>query len=1141
MDFYAIFDQVIDLLRQRQRVTYRALKVQFQLDDETLETLKDELIEAQQLARDENGRVLIWAGDAGIAPMPTSVPGVIPAREPLVYTPPYLAEKILTSRSALEGERKHVTVLFADLKSSMELLADRDPEEARQLLDPALGRMMAAVHRYEGTVNNIMGDGIMALFGAPIAHEDHAVRACYAALVMQETMRSYADQVRQTHQAEIQIRVGLNSGEVVVRAIGNDLHMDYSAIGQTTHLAARMEQLAMPGSILLTAETLRLAEEVVQAKPLGPTPIKGLVHPLEVFELVSAGPPRTHLQAFAARALTRFVGRQTEFEALRQAHELAGAGHGQLVAVMGEPGVGKTRLFYEFLCAPWTQGWLLLESPVSSYSQAIPYHPVRELLKAYFQLEARDDAGQMRARVTSKLCTLDPTLAPILPALLALLEVPVDDHAWQILDPPQRRQRTLDALKRLVLRESQAQPVLLVCENLHWIDTETQAFLDSLVGSLPTARLLLLVNYRPEYQHPWGRKTYYTQLRIDPLPSTSAEGLLQALLGDDSTLEPLQRALIERTEGNPFFLEESVRTLVESQVLVGEPGAYRLTRAPRTIHVPATVQAVLAARIDRLPAADKTLLQTAAVIGKDVPFPLLQAIAELPEEALRGALTRLQAAEFLYEARLFPELAYTFKHALTQEVAYGSLLQERRRSLHARIVEAIERLAPERLDEQVERLADHALRGEVWQKALAYCRQAGAKAAAHSAHREAVGCFEQALVAVQHLPENQVTCEQAIDLHFSLRNALLPLGEHGRTFDHLCAAETLAAALHDEPRLGRAYAYLAEYFRTTGDAARAVEAGERARALATALGDFALEIMATFFVGIAYHALGDYHRAVGCFSRTMASLTDALSRERFGLTGLPAVMSRAWSASCLADLGAFDEGTARAEEAVQLANALGHPFSLIQAYFALGSLDLRKGDLPQAIPVLERGLGLCQSASILTWFPTVAATLGYAYTLAGRVAEALPLLQQASAQDTASGISAAHARWVTYLSEAYLRAGRMDEAAVLAGDALAFARDLKARGNEAYALRLLGEIHAHQDPLAVEAAEAAYQQALTLADELGMRPLLAHCHLGLGTLYTKGGQRAQARAALTTAIELFQAMAMTLWLPRAEATLAQTA
>jgi tetratricopeptide (TPR) repeat protein len=598
--------------------------------------------------------------------------------------------------------------------------------------------------------------------------------------------------------------------------------------------------------------------------------------------------------------------------------------------------------------------------------------------------------------------------------------------------------------------------------------------------------------------------------------------------------------LIERTERNPFFLEESVRTLVESHVLVGEPGAYSLARAPLTIQVPATVQAVLAARMDRLPAEDKILLQTAAVIGKDVPLPLLQAIAELPEEALRGALTHLQAAEFLYEASLFPELEYTFKHALTQEVAYGSLLQERRRALHARIVEAIERLYPKRMDEQVERLAYHALRGEGWGKALAYFRQAGAKAAARSAHREAVGCFEQALVALQHLPEHQDTGEQAIDLRFNLRNALLPLGEHGQIFDHLRAAQTLAETLNDQRRLGRASAYLAEYFRLTGDAARAVESGERALALATALGDFALQVMANIFLGTAYHALGDYRRAVDCFRRNVASLTGDLIRERFGMTGLPTVMSRTWLVWCLADLGAFDEGAARGEEAVQLAEAVDHPFSLTQAYFALGSLYLHKGNLPKAIPVLERSLELCQIANILTWFPTVAATLGYAYTLGVRVAEALPLLQQAAAQDTSTGISAGHARWVAYLSEAYLLAGHMDEATGLARSALALARDLKARGNEAYALRLLGEIHALQDPPEVEAAETVYRQALTLAEELGMRPLLAHCHLGLGALYTKVGRLAQARAAVSTAIELFHAMEMTFWLPRAEATLAQT-
>ena len=664
MTFEEVLTQAIAMLQRLGRVSYRALKRQFALDDAFLEDLKYELTEVQQLAVDHDGTVLVWTGDASTAtaPMPAPAtsaavppPAIRQAREPLAYTPPYLAEKILTSRSALAGERKQVTVLFADLKGSMELLADRDPEEARQLLDPVLERMMAAVHRYEGTVNQVMGDGIMALFGAPIAHEDHAVRACYAALAMQEAIRRYSEEVRRGHGLEVQIRVGLNSGEVVVRAIGNDLHMDYSAIGQTTHLAARMEQLAPPGSIRLTAETLRLAEGWVQVTPLGPVPVKGLPAPVEVCELVGAGPARTRLQAFAARGLTPFVGRQAELAALHQALEQAEAGHGQVVAVIGEPGVGKTRLFHEFTHASRTQGWLLLESSSTSYGKATPYLPVIDLLKAYFQLEDRDDGRRMREKLTGRLLTLDPALGPTLPAFLALLEVPVEDPAWQALDPSQRRQRTLDALKRLLLRESQVQPLLLVFENLHWIDAETQAFLDGLVESLPAARLLLLVNYRPEYQHGWGTKTYYTQLRLDPLPPASAEALLQSLLGDDAGLEPLKQRLIERTQGNPFFLEESVRTLVETQVLVGDQGAYRLARALPSIQVPATVQAVLAARIDRLPPEEKQLLQTAAVIGTEVPLALLQAMAEVPEEPLRLGLTHLQAAEFLYETRLFPE------------------------------------------------------------------------------------------------------------------------------------------------------------------------------------------------------------------------------------------------------------------------------------------------------------------------------------------------------------------------------------------------------------------------------------------------------------------------------------------------------
>src|SRR5713101_1482361 len=642
------------------------------------------------------------------------------------YTPKHLAEKILNSKATLEGERKQVTVLFADLKGSMELLADRDPEEARRILDPVLERMMEAVHRYEGTVNQVLGDGIMALFGAPLAHEDHAVRACYAALRMQELVKRYAEDARRAHGVNLQIRVGLNSGEVVVRAIGSDLHMDYTAVGQTTHLAARMEQFASPGSILLTSSTLDLVEGFVAVTALGPVPVKGLADAVEVYEVTGAGPARTRLQAASGRGLTRFVGRDIELEQLRRAQQLADTGRGQVTAIVGEAGVGKSRLVYEFTHSHRLQGWLTLESASVSYGKATSYWPVIDLLKSYFKIQDRDDLREIREKVTGKLLTLDRALEPTLPALLALLDVPVDDAAWSALDPAQRRQRTLDAVKRLLLREAREQSLLVIFEDLHWIDGETQALLDGLVDSLGSARLLLLVNYRPEYQHAWGSRTSYSQMRLDALPAESAGELLDALLGDDPGLGPLKQLLVKR--GNPFFLEETVRTLVETKALAGERGRYRLTQPVRALQVPPTVQTMLAARIDRLSPEDKRLLQVASVVGKDVPVALLQAIAELPDEALRRGLDRLQAAEFLYESGLFPDLEYTFKHALTHDVTYGGLLHERRRELHARIVGAIEELYRNRPMEQVDRLAHHAFRGEEWDKALTYCRAAGRRA-----------------------------------------------------------------------------------------------------------------------------------------------------------------------------------------------------------------------------------------------------------------------------------------------------------------------------------------------------------------------------------------------------------------------------
>jgi class 3 adenylate cyclase/tetratricopeptide (TPR) repeat protein len=1137
--FEEMLDQALAMLQRRGRVTYRALKLQFSLDDDHLEALKEELLYAHAHVVDDEGRGLVWTGAAHPTPTSGAPTAVDQARGPRSYTPPYLAEKILTSKTALEGERKQVTVLFADLKDSTELIRGLDPEAAQQLLDPAIHHMMDAVHRFEGTVNQVLGDGIMALFGAPIAHEDHALRACYAALAMQAAMRAMTEEVRRTRGLELRMRVGLNSGEVVVRAIGNDLHMDYSAVGETTVLAARMEQMATPGSIRLTASTLGLVEGLVRVNALGPVPVKGLSGPVEVFELVGASPLRRRIQAAAARGLTRFVGRQHEVAALHQALTQAEAGHGQVVALVGEAGVGKSRLAYEFVHAHPTQGWQVLESASVSYGKATPYFPVIDLLKRYCHLDEPDDPRTVRAKVTGQVLTLDEALQDTLPALLSLLEVLPDDSPFRTLDPPQRRQRTLDGLKRVLLRESRVQPLLIVLEDLHWIDAETQALLDSLVESLPTARLLLLVNYRPEYQHGWGSKTYYTQLRLDPLPPASADEFLQALLGDDPSLAPLKQLLIARTEGNPFFLEESVRTLVETGVLVGEPGVYRLAQALPTIQVPATVQVVLAARIDRLPLEEKRLLQTAAVIGTEVPLPLLQAIADLPEAALHRGLAHLQAAEFLYETRLFPEHAYTFKHTLTYEVAYSSLLQERRRVLHARIVEALERLAPDRLAEQVDRLAHHALGGEVWDKALTYCRQAGEKAIARSAYREAVEYFEQALSALPHLPEQCATREQAIDLRLALRSALLPSGDLGRILAYLREAEALAEALDDPRRLGQVSLFLSVHFRFMGAYDQAIASAQRALALATAGGEAVLHALANHYLGAAYRDQGDYRRAINHLRQAVMFFDGAQRHERFGQVGLPAVLSRANLAACHAELGTFAEGHALGEEVLRIAEAVDHPASLMWAYYWVGLLTLRQGDLPRALPRLEQAVVLCQDAALANLFPLIAGALGAAYTLTGRVADAVPLLTQAMEQTTATEAVAYQALCRLSLGEAQMLAGRLEEAQALAERALVLAREHQERGHQAYALRLLGEIAARREPPEAEQAESHYQQALTQAEALGMRPLEAHCHLGLGTLYAKTGHREQACGELSTAMERYKAMEMTFWLPQAEAALAQ--
>ena len=1065
----------------------------------------------------------------------TPTPSAPRFSSPESYIPEHLAEKILTSRAALEGERKYVTVLFADLKGSMELLADRDPEEARKILDPVLTHMMDAVHRYEGTVNQVMGDGIMALFGAPIAHEDHAVRACYAALRMQELVNRYAEEARRAHGVTVQIRVGLNSGEVVVRAIGNDLHMDYTAVGETTHLAARMEQAARPGTVLIAPATFDLVEGFIAVKPLGPVPVRGRGDPVEVYEVSGIGPARTRLQAAARRGLTRFVGRDAEIEVLRRSLERAGAGHGQVVAIVGEAGVGKSRLHWEFTRSHHADGWLVLRSRSASYARGMPYLHAIELLQTYVGIQERDDPRKVRERVVDKLLTLDRTLEPLLTPLLALFDVPGHDAAWDALDPPQRRHRIQEAVRRLLLRGSQVQPLLLVVADLHWIDSESQALLDALIESLPTARVLLVVDYRPEYQHPWASKTYYTQLRIDPLPFESAEELLTALLGQDESLKRLKRVLIERTEGNPFFLEETVQTLVETGALIGDRGAYRLTEAPEAWQIPATAQAILAARIDRLPPEDKRLLQAASVIGKDVPFTLLKSIADVPEESVHRRLTRLQASEFLYETSVFPDLEYTFKHALTHEVTYANVLLERRRALHARIVEAIETLYPDRLHEQVERLAHHAFRGELWEKALTYLRHAGDKALTRSAYPEAVTWFEQALEALHPLPATRQKVESAIDLRLELRQALFPLNKLAAVWRYLQEAEKLSRTLDDPRRLGWVSAYMSGHHLHTGGHVTEVRSfAETVDAIAERLDDAPLQAAAQHYLAYASHLSGSYRATEHICLGLMQSLHDHGTRERFGLAVFPAVMARAHLACTLAERGVFDEGDVYGQEAIRIAEALEHPFSVVVGCRDLAYLKTLRGQLSEATRLLERAVAQCRESNITTQTPIAMASLGHVYAWSGRIREGISCLQQALTDYESAGIGFHQSLSVEQLGEAYLLGHQLDDARDCADRAVMLARGRGERGHEAWALRLLGDVITHRARPDVATAAAHYGAALSLASELEMRPLVAHCHHGLGRLYRRAGNPGQAKEHLTTATAMYGEMGMTHWLETLE-------
>jgi class 3 adenylate cyclase/predicted ATPase len=1062
---------------------------------------------------------------------------------------PTATSRLLTSRAAIEGERKHVTVLFADLKGSMELLADRDPEEARQILDEVLTRMMQAVHDYGGTVNQAMGDGIMALFGAPVAQEDHALRACYAALRMQEQIARHADEVFLARGLRVQIRVGLNSGEVVVRSIGSDLHTDYTAVGQVTHLAARMEQIAAPGTIMLTPATLALAAGRITVEPRGPVEVKGLSAPIDVYELTGANRARTRLEAAALRGLTPFVGRDDEIGALHRALERAGAGRGQLVAVVGEPGIGKSRLLHEFSRGERPPGWLVLDTALVPYGKATAYMPVVDLLKRYFGLDSRDTPQTIEHTIAQRLRALDLAPDSMLAPFRALLDLPVDDLAWTALDHRQRLQRILDAVRGLLLRQSEETPLLLVFEDVHWIDSGTQAVLDALVSGLAEARVLLLVSYRPEYRHAWHAAPFYTEIRVAPLDGDNAEAILGTLLGSSHQLDPLKRMLSERTRGNPMFLEESVHSLVETGALAGERRGYRLARHVTAIQVPATVQAVLAERIDRLPDTDKALLQSAAVIGQDVPFSILQAVAGLLEDALIRGIANLEAADFLYETSLGLDRQYSFKHALTHDVAYGSLLRDRRRRLHAAIVAAIETHHADRLTEHVEQLAHHAINAGLDAPAVRYLLAAGQKATARSALGEAVGCFEKGLELLGKLPEHPERDRQELELYTAFGRVLrLTRGYAAPEVEHAFGrARELCEHVRDFPQLGVVLQGQWTFYLLKAQYPTARALGEQLTALAERTGDPLLAAVSHVASGMTELYVGGllttrHHLERGlALSRSQDFRARALREIGFN----PEVACLAYLARALWALGYPDQALARAREAVVQARLSGTVLDMAAALGMRTSIHHIRREVDETREACDQAVAYASEHGITYWVAQgqlhrswVRAIEPTAVDRRAGLAEIRDRLEQYRAIGTVLGLT-----WfLTFMAEICVVSGQPAEGLAVLDEAIAHVEKTGERYHEPDIDILRAELLLMQGSAgAREEAEACFRHALDVARAQSARMLELRAALGLARLLARQDDRKSAHALVAPIYQWFTEGFETPDLRDARALLAATA
>jgi class 3 adenylate cyclase/tetratricopeptide (TPR) repeat protein len=1025
-----------------------------------------------------------------------------------------LAPDLTAASLAPDGERKHVTALFADIKGSTELEQNLDPEEARAIVDPVLHLMMEAVHRYGGYVAQSTGDGIFALFGAPAADEDHPQRALHAALEMQRQLRQHAEELTRQGRPAVQVRIGVNTGEVVVRTIQSGGHTEYTPVGHATNLAARLQTIAPPGSVVISDDTRRQVEDYFELHSLGPAVVKGISTPINVYEVLSAGPLHGHFEAAARRGLTRFVGRERELSELERMLELATSGHGQVAAIVADAGTGKSRLLFEFK-ARLPAGSKLLEAHSASHGKSSAYLPVLELLHTYFGTASVENAATRRGKVSSKHSALDPTLIDTLPYLFRLLGIQNDPDPLAEMDAQVRKRRTLDAIRRILLRESLSQPLVLIFEDLHWIDSETETLLDLLVESIAGARVLLLVDYRTEYRHEWSGTGHSVQLRLDPLGGEHAVAMLEALLGEAAELEALRRLLAHRSGGNPFFIEEMVRALFEQGILARN-GTVKLVRPVAQAHLPVTVQGLLASRIDRLPPSEKELLQTLAVIGAEFPLGLVKRIIQKRDDQLERELTHLELGGFIYQQPRFGDVEYTFKHALTQEVAYYSVLAERRRKTHERVGTAIEELYRGQLEEHLAELAHHYRRSPDTGKAIVYLKRAADQAAQRSSAVEAEAQYRDALSIIHDLPPAPERDRLELGVQLGLSEVLIGKGWGVAVREEpLIRATELSDRVGDRPELLKLLFQSAQLYLQRLRWEEARQLAERAIGLAQSIGDQIQEAGAWHNLAESFFWSGDLVAAKERSEKALELLEQVRAEQLVSLFGHDLWMISSHIAGIIElILGRPDRLVKWENRLVERAGLSTHTYSKALGMVACSWITAIRRDLGKARDRARIGREICEEHGFAELRNLALGYEGYSRFWLGERAVGLSQQTRAIEELEALGTRNRSSWRMAWLAESQLQLGELGAAESSLQRSFEIMKETGEGWAEPEVYRVRAEAILRKPSADVPAAQRHFEQAIAIARRQRSKWWELRATAGLARLLATQRRRGEAHAML---------------------------